>query len=93
MTTNQLSVKIQDALGAAGFEAAVGADGSQRFLNGEGRCTVRVEADDNGGTVAVRAFTSSGGGRNTVKEYPALMLERQTEDALILFFRTIINFA
>jgi hypothetical protein len=41
MTTNQLTVKIQDALGAVGFEAAVTATGGQRFLYGTERSLVR----------------------------------------------------
>jgi hypothetical protein len=93
MTTNQLSVKIQDALGAVGFDAAVGADGSQRFLNGVGRSTARVEAVDEGSLVRVSTFTSAGGGRSTNKEYPALMLEKHSDDALMLFFQTVIAFS
>jgi hypothetical protein len=90
MTTNQLTVKIQDALGAVGFEAAVTTPGGQRFIYGTARSLVRVEPADEGGIVRV---TTHGNGSDYKKDYPALMLEKHTDDALMLFFQTIIAFA
>lgn len=85
---DQLSVKVQDALGAAGYEAAITKTGAQQFLRGTEKSIIRVEATED----AVRVSTL-GGGMAFHKDYPAGMLERHDEDALVLMFQTIAAFA
>lgn len=88
---NQLTVKVQEALGLAEFEAAVTKDGRQRFLYGTKRSTVVVEAmEDIRDMVRV---TATAGADVTRKHYPAHMLERQTTEGLVMLFQTVAKFA
>jgi hypothetical protein len=86
---NQLSVKLQDVLGMVGFEAALQKNGEHHFLYGTATKVVSVRPLDE---VTVRVSATANGEVTNV-DYDARVLERQSEDALLLVFNTVLNFA
>jgi hypothetical protein len=82
---NQLSVKLQDALGAVGFDAALMKNGEHQFLYGNSASVVAVRPLDE---VTVRVLTTANGDMS-YKDFDARVLERQSDEALMLLFQTL----
>lgn len=86
---NQLSVKLQDALGAVGFDAALQKNGEHQFLYGNSAAVVVARPLDE---VTVRVATLANGDVS-FKDFDTRVLERQSEEALRILFQTLKNVA
>ena len=85
---NQLSVKVQDALGATGFEAALNpVTGEHFFVQGNPYAVLIVRPVNDGADVRMEVQAN---GAVKDKDLPAQMLERHTEDGLMLMLQTFV---
>jgi hypothetical protein len=83
---NQLSVHVQDALGATGFEAALNpVTGEHFFVQGNAYAVLIVRPVEDGGTVRMEVHANGSVKQNDV---PAQSLEWATDDALMLMLAT-----
>lgn len=83
---NQLSVKVQDALGAVGFEAGLNpVTGDHFFLYGNPYAVLMVLPAEDGGTVRMEVQANGSVKQNDV---PAQSLEYHSTEALMLMFAT-----
>jgi hypothetical protein len=83
---NQLSVKVQDALDAVGFEAGLNpVTGDHFFVYGNAYAVLMVTPADDGATVRMEAQANGWVKQNDVA---AQSLEYHSTEALMLMFQT-----